>query len=480
LFQDKGWRFYLDWAILIICPIFLLLWHLPGLEMPYIVMVIGLLLMASALTTIDPLRSLYLLLFSIVLEVRGDVYGNFTVSSTEIILAVIFVVWLIRIIVRRQVHQNWVPLAGWTLLFLACLVATLTMAWDKTGTIKHIFRWLEMLVAIVLVTNIVRAQKLLRFWNILLFVAYGSAIIAILQSAIPSLMAIFPPATAHKPAVLFKTLVRAYGSFEFPNTLAAFLNLGIFLSLGRILYGYKRRIDWAVHLVGLALLAIALLLTYSRGGWLAAFIAFVFIYIMALARRFFPRRRLAIIGLVILAFISISIPLIPTIFPSAYQRIISVGELSDEAPAMDRAKNLQNGLKMVADHPIFGIGTLGSDYKVMQEVGTSYDIIDLQKNAWGYTYILYLQIAVEYGLLGLAAFLTYIVLTYRSFFRAMHKDSFSPLVAGLLAVMTVYLAHGLFEVLLFRSLHIAFGMVLGMGFALSRRGEDGWGYSGED
>jgi O-antigen ligase len=480
LFQDKGWRFYLDWAILIICPIFLLLWHFPGLEMPYFVMAIGLMVMASALTVIDPLRSLYLLLFSIVLEVRGDVYGTFTVSSTEIILAIIVAVWLARIVIRRRVHQNWVPLAGWMLLFFACLVATLTMAWDKSGTIKQIFRWLEMFVAIVLATNVVRTQKLLRFWDVFLFVAYGSAIIALLQSAVPALMVIFPPAAAHKPAVLFKTLVRAYGSFEFPNTLAAFLNLGIFLSLGRILYGYKRKIEWIIHLIGLGLLVITLLLTYSRGGWISSFVAFVFIYIVALVKRFMPRRRLAIIGLAILALIIVCVPLVPTIFPSAYQRIISVGELSDETPAMDRATNLQNGLRIVADHPLLGIGTLGSDYEVMQKAETTYNIVDLQKNAWGYTYILYLQIAVEYGLLGLGAFLLYIVFTYRTYFRAVRKDAFSPLVAGILAVMTVYLAHGLFEVLMFRSLHIALGIVLGMGFALSRRGEDGWGSSGED
>gem|GEM_PF-6816793 len=480
MFKDRYWNLWIDRVILLICSVILLSWHIFKPDISYAALVGLLAAVVCVLTLVDPLRCLFLLLVSIVFEVSGDLFGTFTVSSTEVILAVFLATWLVVIILRRQVHDNRVPLAGWILLFVAVLVATLTTAVDKAGTIKHIFRWLELFVAMILVVNVVRGRNLLRFWNAFLFAVYAGALIAILQSFIPRFISIFPPPAAHEPAVIFKSLVRVHGSFEFPNLLAAFLNLGLFLSLGGILHGYKRRVEWVFHLVGLALIILALVLTYSRGGWLSAFVALLFLFTLALVRGWWQRRRLVIIGLVVLALLVVAIPLTPVLFPGVYQRVTSVGELESEAPAVDRARNLQNGLRMVADRPLLGIGTLGSDHQVMQEVEAEYGIVDLSKNAWGYTFILYLQIAVEYGLLGLLTFLLFIVMVYRSLFGALRRDSASPLVGGVLSALTVFLLHGFFEVMMFRSMLVVLGIVLGMGFALCKRGEDGWGYPGED
>ena len=141
---------------------------------------------------------------------------------------------------------------------------------------------------------------------------------------------------------------RIPGPFSHYMTFSGVLLLGFFLLLGRLAAGdgWKR----ARHWLALAVISSTLLLTLTRGAWVAAGLTLAMVLVLR-ARRLVPVYLVAVVaGGVLLA----------TFGPAAWQqRVRSITDPRDESN-YDRLSMLQAGLFMISERPLFGIGPPGS------------------------------------------------------------------------------------------------------------------------
>lgn len=242
------------------------------------------------------------------------------------------------------------------------------------------------------------------------------------------------------------TEIRA--TFNHYNGYATFLVSSFFLAIG-IWMGSKRL--WGKIVLGLliGLILTNLLLTYSRGGWIAFLIACAFLIV------FFGRVRVKIIFTSILViFFSFAFA-----FPSIGERVLMSFKEGGDA---SRFRMWFAALLMFKDFPILGKG-----------LGTFMDYLDiyLQPYFYGprypvlgaqYAHNCYLQILAETGLFGLLSFLWMFGKIMWEGFMTIRKK-FEGILFGLTAGLLGYSLHAFFDSPLF-SLRLAILFWIFLGF----------------
>jgi O-antigen ligase len=167
-----------------------------------------------------------------------------------------------------------------------------------------------------------------------------------------------------------------------------------------------------------ALIGLAILFTYSRGGMLT---------LGAIVALMVPLGRVRITpGKVALAFV-LFLALLPTNVGRRMLTIVSLLEESDvsvvDASAAKRRQLLTVGLHSFLDHPLLGVGfgNFGANFSpYANQIGlASVDYIPAGLRQFAHN--LYLEVAVETGLLGLMAFLGSMAVAFVTMFRARRK-----------------------------------------------------------
>jgi O-antigen ligase len=232
------------------------------------------------------------------------------------------------------------------------------------------------------------------------------------------------------PRWLYHRCTRAHGFFSIYMTLAGVLSLVLLAVLPRLQSGgpelRRLALPWAAMLAGLVV-------TYTRGAWIG-FAAGV-LAVVAVVRR---GRWLLVAGLLLLA---------AGAFVAPYElrhRFLSMAD-PEEAGIRERIYMWRSGLAMWRERPLLGVGPGG----VKREYG-AYALPEAVKKRTGHVHNTPLQILVERGLLGLAAWLG----IWAAFFaRAVGVLRRLPagalgersLVVGSLAAIVGFLAAGLSE-----------------------------------
>lgn len=177
---------------------------------------------------------------------------------------------------------------------------------------------------------------------------------------------------------------RAFGVFENPNLLAQYLVLLTTLSLGGI-FGAARRGHQIFFALTAALSAFCLVLTYSRGGWVA-FVAALAVF--TLFKNKLLMQALPVAGIVAYSFM-----------PNAIiQRLSTITSLKDTSNAY-RLDTYQSTLSLIKAHWETGVG-LGR-----LAFARVYHTHMINSNVVPHSHNLYLQIISEFGILGLAVFI---------------------------------------------------------------------------
>ncbi len=224
---------------------------------------------------------------------------------------------------------------------------------------------------------------------------------------------------------------RIPGPFSHYMTFSGVLLLGFFLLLGRIAAGDGWQRPW--HWLGLATIGTTLILTLTRGAWVAASLVFALVLVLR-ARRLVP---------VYLAALVVAGALVTSFGSETWQRrITSITDPRDESN-YDRLSMLQAGLFMVSERPLFGIGPgmVSHRYPIYRHPTAPRVFVKHLHNT-------FLQIAAERGLLSLAAYFWLMAaglrLTYRGYRR--HTDGESAdLYLGVLLTLVGFNLAGLFE-----------------------------------
>jgi putative inorganic carbon (HCO3(-)) transporter len=151
---------------------------------------------------------------------------------------------------------------------------------------------------------------------------------------------------------------RVFGTIGQPNALAAYLVLAIPVTAALVL-GQKRTLLRLLMLGGLAAMIVALLLTYSRGGYLGlAVAALVFVYGSWERARLSRRAPRAFAGLAVIAIV-LTVGLVAparSVVTGAWHRAWSVSELTSNASIANHLDQWKVAVRIIEAHPLMGTG----------------------------------------------------------------------------------------------------------------------------
>lgn len=180
---------------------------------------------------------------------------------------------------------------------------------------------------------------------------------------------------------------RIFSTLENPNVLAGYLDVFICLALG-LLSKVERRSQKIVLIVAIVLLAACLVMTYSRGAFIAIAIVFA---VYGLLKDW----RVIILFAAVVALITYS----DTNFTN---RILSAFTMSDSSEGV-RVGIWVSTSAMISDHPFAGIG-----WGAYQYVYPQYNYYIADPNIVIYhAHNIYLNCAAEVGIVGALAFFWY-------------------------------------------------------------------------
>ncbi len=255
-----------------------------------------------------------------------------------------------------------------------------------------------------------------------------------------------------------------------PNVIAGALILFIALGAGGLLWWLDRRGSvWnrmvaVVAGAALALALIALILTASRGAWAGLILASLWGVVLSTPRPLTSGRgRWLLLGLTALTLLPALAFLLTLIFPGLggwWGDVTGAG-----GSAMARADLWRNSLTLIRDYPFTGSG-LGLRNTSM--VYSTYVLL-LSVNFLSHMHNLFLQVAVEQGLAGLAALLGGLALAGWSLWRARRLHARHPaLIAAAAAGLVAVTVHGLVDAGFYTS-RLAPLFFLSLGYAISLR-----------
>jgi O-antigen ligase len=246
-------------------------------------------------------------------------------------------------------------------------------------------------------------------------------------------------------------LDRATGNLIDPNLFAGYLVLLVPLTLA---IGLAARWKWSpIPTAGaLLLLGATLVATLSRGGWLGLIVGIGTLAVLL------PGRRRVIGGV---AAAAVALLLLAAAGPVA-ARLGGGAGASPMQTLIDRFPIWTAALNMFVQHPIFGLG--------VDNFGNYIGLYDPSLDV-NQAHDLFLNIAVERGLIGLMTFLALIILTFRTLLMTLVKLSGTDrlLVAAATASLAGFLADSLFDVAYYDyKILLLFWLIIGIGASLPR------------
>lgn len=262
------------------------------------------------------------------------------------------------------------------------------------------------------------------------------------------------------------------GSFFWQNQMAGFLLFLAPILLGLFFY-FKKTFHKSLAILMFLISLFALVVTYSRGGWLSIFLGLIIFGLIILKNvKVNLRSKIVASGAIL-----ISLAILLNVGP-VKKRIVDLrADLSTQRTASGnlRVSVWQNSLKMASDFPIFGVGpgAFGSAYYKYQSDPWLY-----ARNAHNYS----LEIAAETGIPGLLFFTAVLVVVVFETFKNRGKVlniKKNPLMVGVTVALFASLIHALLDVDFSRiSLFAIFWVFLTILTANLNRNEVLWGLKG--
>jgi O-antigen ligase len=348
--------------------------------------------------------------------------GGLNLSVTTLCLAILYAVWLAEQLAGHSTPPR--PLLRVSLPFLGYLgavVASAAVAREYSLAGFQIFLLVQMFLLYVYVVHAVRSRQGASFVVAMLLVGL----------VVVSLVIIGVRLVGHDISVGGITARidgygRVSGLFGTPNAVAGYLSLLLAPAASVLLTGLPFRYKWlaaCAFAVGTA----AMILTQSRGGWVAFVLSMAVLCLASWRRRWLSATLLIVLVVIV-------VPLFVTLQPTLFPRLTA-----DDAGSADSRVPLDHlALRMIKDKPVLGVGANG--FAAMMDRYASPEIA----NDWLFTvHNNYLLIGAETGLIGLAAFLWLLLVTLRRGWAGsrMKDRLLSPLALGLAAAVMGHMAH---------------------------------------
>jgi O-antigen ligase len=223
---------------------------------------------------------------------------------------------------------------------------------------------------------------------------------------------------------------RPRGTLGHYMTYSGLLMLVVCAAAARLIY-YRK--EWIWPAIAVPALLVALIVTESRNAWLGAAVGISALLAMRNAR-------------LVLA-VPVAALLLVLASPAIVQhRLHSIVDLHD-ATNRDRIAMLRSGIRMVEDHPLFGVG-LNLVPRVYPQYRTA-DAVDpagaVGTQTRAHLHNVPVQIAAERGLPALGIWLWFVAIAARDLFRQLWRGPAKAVAGAGAAALVAMLVAGLFE-----------------------------------
>jgi putative inorganic carbon (HCO3(-)) transporter len=433
-------------------------------------------LAALLLALIQPLIALPLLLFAVPFGglargSSGDTSTDLSFGAAEILVALLGATWLARGVRRHELNLRSGAVVATILAMIALAMVSIGYAQDRPSAIKESLKWLELLLALVIVSDLAREPRAAR-WVIGAMLVAGAAEAA--YGAVQFVTDSGPGAFALQGAL------RAFGHFDQPNPFAGYLTtilpLAVCMALCRANPG---RFRWLAAAAAV-LLAAGIGLSQSRGAWLGAAVA---ASCLLLAWSRFTRRLMipCALGGVLALALAVSGLLPAAILDRLAQTIEYFGVFdvrnvevtSENWAVVERMAHWQAGWYMFLDNPWLGVGA--GNYA---EAYPTY-FVGIWREALGHAHNYYLNMLAELGIVGGGLLLLLLGFSFRQLGGTLVRSVaasrsardcpvfWRAVLAGVFGGLVVFCVHNLFDSLFVHSVNIQIGVLLGLGLLAS-------------
>jgi putative inorganic carbon (HCO3(-)) transporter len=355
--------------------------------------------------------------------------GGLSISATTIALAGLYLSWFIRSHARKvseagpSFHVS-LPL----LLYFAITAVSVAVAQDVTLSFFEVALLLEACLVYFYVANNVRTRQDVMFVVSLLLIGClleGLAMIVLQFTGMPSTIW-GAPTQIQIESDPGQRFMRIGGTVGSPNFAAAYLSVSLASAASILFTNLERNLKWlAIAVLGVG--GVALIFTFSRGGWIAAALAVALICLLGCRRRGFSLKT------------PIAIILILAMLCSPFLSVISARLLEDDkGSAESRIPLMKLAFRIIEDNPVLGVGA--NNFSVVMDRYLTSDF----REGWLFTvHNKYLLVLSETGIVGLIAFLAFLVDALRKGWQCwVHRDSLlSPLALGFTAGIAGHMLH---------------------------------------
>jgi O-antigen ligase len=427
---------------------------------------------AAVLALIQPLVALPLLLFAVPFGglargSSGDSASDLSFGAAEILVALLGAAWLARGALRRDVRIRPGAIVVTTLAMIGLALLSVGYALDPSLAVKEALKWLELLLALVIVVDLVGDLRSAR-WVIGAMVVAGACEAA--YGALQFLTGTGPGAFE------LDGVLRAFGHFDQPNPFAGYLTtilpLAVFMAVCR---ENPPPFRWlALGAAGAMVVGIGL--SQSRGAWLGAGVAAA-----SLLLAWSPFTRRLLIPCVLAAAFVMVLAIAGLLPASLLDRLAQTTEYfgvfdvrtvdvtSQNWAIVERMAHWQAGWYMFVDHPWLGVGAGNYAAAYPQYY------VGMWREALGHAHNYYLNMLAELGIVGGGLLLLLVGLAFRQLGGALVSSGTQPdsfwrsVLAGVFGGLVVFCVHNMFDSLFVHSVNIQVGVLLGLGLVAADR-----------
>ena len=353
---------------------------------------------------------------------------------------------------------------AWPLLALIGVMAvSLVRAPSYRDGLPELLKWMQTLALYVVAVAVLPRRGIVALVAALLLAASAQALLGLVQ---------FWTRQGPEAFLLMGRWMRAAGTFRQPNPYAGYLGLLAPLAVSLALWAWTSHARAAVRMATLAaaaLISAGLVVSWSRGAWLA-FVAALAVTLLAHARKAAP---LAAAGLALAGLILAVFNLLPASIASRLGELREFFGLVDVThvavtdanfSVLERLAHWQAALRMWNDHLWLGVGI--GNYAAL------YDAYHLPRwyEALGHAHNVYLNFAAETGLLGLLAYLVFWLAALVQALRAAASPNrlHAAIAAGVLGALVHASVHNLFDNLWVQHIYLTLALLLALPAVLPR------------
>ncbi|AFY53351.1 putative bicarbonate transporter, IctB family [Rivularia sp. PCC 7116] len=352
----------------------------------------------------------------------SDEPANTNATGITPIHILVFFYWGIATVATSLSPVKKAAFAGWTKLTLYLLLFALCARLLKSSRIRS---WL---ITVFLHVSLIVSVNGLRQWF------FGAKALA----------------TWVDPESSLSKTTRIYSYLGNPNLLAGYILPAVILSFIAI-FAWRSRFTKALALTMFIVNSACLVLTFSRGGWIGLVVSLLVLLVLLVywwsidMAPFWRTWSLPIL----LGSLAIVSALAILFVPPVRDRVLSIFAGRGDSSNNFRINVWMAAIEMIKDRPVIGIGPGNSAFNKIYPLYQRPNFTALS------AYSVFLEVAVETGLIGFFCFIWLLVVTFNSGLVQLRRLRLQRNVEGLwlvagIAVLAGMLGHGLVDTVWYR------------------------------